>query len=158
MNKKLNFFLAIHIEMLHNFNFIHLLVKTGGGFGVVTGFVVITTFGLGVVFKGGTGPGFFVVGGFGVGGFDVTRAGATVFGGEGVVGVVVTVVVAVVGDVGGQGAGHCAGHGCGIGQFGGITQGTHGGRGGEIGLLVAIVPLFPRIQAGHDPGFGMCTP
>ena len=28
---------------------------------------------------------------------------------------------------GGHGTGHCAGHGCGTGQFGGITQGTHGG-------------------------------
>lgn len=139
--------------MAHSASTSNLLVKTGGGFGVVTGFAVMITFGLGVVVKGSTGPGFLVVGGF-----DVPRGEVTIFGEEGVVGVVFVVVEAVVGGLGGQGAGHCAGHGCGIGQFGGITQGTHGGRGGRIGLLVAIVPLFPRIQAGHDPGFGMCTP
>lgn len=58
-------------------------------------------------------------------------------------------VVMVVDDTGGHGVGHCAGHGSGTGQLGGKTQGTHGG----CGLLVAIVPLFPRMHSGHDPGF-----
>ena len=51
-------------------------------------------------------------------------------------------VVARVVATGGHGAGHCVGHGCGTGQFGGMTQGTHGCLvvGIGVGLLVAIVP------------------
>ena len=106
---------------------------TGGGFAVVCGGVVIVT-----------GAGGLVV---------VEGVVAAVVGGGAAVGVVVVVAT------GGHGAGHCAGQGLGTGQFGGITQGTHGGWGGRgFGLLVAIVPLFPRIHCGQDPGLGRCTP
>ena len=112
--------------------------------------MVLVTFGLGLVVQT-TGLGFFVVCGgvvvgvgfgfvTGEGGFVVTGGGCIVVGG----GVVVEgggAAVGVVGVTGGHGAGHCAGHGIGTGQFGGMTQGTHGGWGGiGFGLLVAIVP------------------
>ena len=105
---------------------------TGGGFFVAPG---------GFVVEGG----FVVPGDFGfvtgVGGFDVTKGGCTVVdvvivgvtggdgGWEGVAVVVVVggAAVVVVVATGGHGTGHCAGHGCGTGQFGRITQGTHGG-------------------------------
>lgn len=126
-------------------------VVTGFVVTITLGFAVVWK---GVVIGGGffVGPGGFVVeGGFvvpgdfgfvtGVGGFDVTGGGCTVVdvvivgvtGGDGGwEGVVVIAVgggapVGVVVATGGHGTGHCAGHGCGTGQFGGITQGTHGG-------------------------------
>lgn len=83
---------------------------TGGGDGLegVVAFVV------------GDGAAVVVVVGTGGDGLEgvVTGVGAAVGGGA---------AVAVVVATGGHGAGHCAGHGCGTGQFGGITQGTHGG-------------------------------
>lgn len=90
----------------------------GGGDGVVVEFVVD-------VLIGGAADVDVVVGG----GADVT-----VVTGD-------TVVARVV-ATGGHGAGHCVGHGCGTGQFGGMTQGTHGCLvvGIGVGLLVAIVP------------------
>ena len=81
------------------------------GFEGVVAFVVVE--GMAVVVVVGTGgdglKGVIVV---------VTGVGAAVGGGA---------AVAVVVATGGHGTGHCAGHGCGTGQFGGITQGTHGG-------------------------------
>lgn len=73
-----------------------------------------------VAFMAGDGVAVVVVVGTGSDGLDgvvavVVGVGAAVGGGAAVV------------ATGGQGAGHCAGHGCGTGQFGGITQGTHGG-------------------------------
>ena len=104
---------------------------TGGGFFVGPGGFVVAG---GLVVPGDFG---FVTGG---GGFDVTGGGCTVVdvfivgvtggdgGWEGIVAVVVGggAAVGVVVATGGHGTGHCAGHGCGTGQFGGITQGTHG--------------------------------
>lgn len=73
-----------------------------------------------VAFMAGDGVAVVVVVGTGSDGLDgvvavVVGVGAAVGGGAAVV------------ATGGQGAGHCARHGCGTGQFGGITQGTHGG-------------------------------
>ena len=91
----------------------------GGGDGVVVEFVVD-------VVVGGAADVDVVVGG---GGADVTVVAGNA-------------VVARVVATGGHGAGHCVGHGCGTGQFGGMTQGTHGCLvvGNRVGLLVAIVP------------------
>ena len=86
---------------------------TGGGEGLegVVAFVVGGGAAVGVVVgTGGDGPEGVVA--------VVVGGGAAVGGGT---------AVAVVVTTGGHGTGHCAGHGCGTGQFGGITQGTHGG-------------------------------
>lgn len=90
----------------------------GGGDGAVVEFVVD-------VLIGGAADVDVVVGG----GVDVTVVPGNA-------------VVARVVATGGHGAGHCVGHGCGTGQFGGMTQGTHGCLvvGNGVGLLVAIVP------------------
>ena len=87
-------------------------------------------------------------------------AGDAVVGmvGDAVVGMVGDAVVSVVGVIGGHGAGHCVGQGCGTGHCGGITHGTHGGCIRGVTLLVAIVPLFPLMHCGHDPGFGTWMP